>query len=138
MKNLFLYLLTLTLAISSCHDQGLPDGEYTTNLRQANKLFQGTWKLTKIMAQIPNPPVPNVRIIVSGNQITLFKDSKQIDKVDYAIIKTDDYLQLKTNAKPELDNWYIRNGIIKISNNKIFLDTGMAYDAPGYTFEKVK
>lgn len=138
MKNLLFYLLILTLAISGCHDKVLPDGEYTTNLRQANKLFPGTWKLTKVQAQMPNPPVPNVQIIVSGNQITLLKDGKQIDKVDYVIIKTDDYLQLKTNAKPESDNWYLRNPAIKISNNEIFLDTGMAYDAPGFTFEKLK
>lgn len=138
MKNICL-LLILLLAASGCRDEEKTlDGEFTTNLKEAQKLFTGTWKLIQVKAMIPNPPIPNVQMVISGNQITLLQDDKQTDKVEYDIVKNDDFLILITNALPRSDNWYLRNPVIKISSNQLFLDTGMAMDLPGYTFEKIK
>ncbi len=138
MKNLLLYLLILTITVSSCRDKTLPDGEYTTNLRQAQKWVIGTWKLTNAVYQVPNMTIPNVKMTISGNKISLLQDGKQIDNVDFEIIKTDHTLQLKTNAQPRQDNAYLRNLDIQIANNKMFLYMYNIADGPEYTFERIK
>lgn len=138
MKNVLLYVLLLMIGISSCRDKVTPDGEYATNVKEAQKWIFGTWKLTKVEVQIPDPTVPNVQMIISENKISLLQDGKQIDNVDFEIIKTDNSLQLKTNAQPRQDNVYLRNLDIQLSNSKMFLYIYNVADGPGYTFKKVK
>ncbi|GLU51455.1 hypothetical protein [Dyadobacter frigoris] len=138
MKNLLLYLLLMMAGISSCHDKVTPQGEYTTNVSEAKKWINGTWKLTAAMYQVPNKTIPNVQMVISGNQITLLQDGKQIDNVDFEIVKTDNTLQLKTNAQPGPDNWYLRNLDLQISTSSMFLYIYNLADGPGYTFKKIK
>ena len=138
MKNILLYLLFLTISLGSCRDKSTPDGEYTTNIREAQKWVVGTWKLTNAVYQIPNTTIPNVNMTISGNKIRLLQDGKQIDNVDFEVIQTDHTLQLKTNAQRRQDNAYLHNLDIKISNNKMLLYIYNIADGPEYTFERVK
>lgn len=139
MKNICLLLMLLMLATSGCHDEETtPDGEFTTNPEQAQKLFTGIWKLTAVKVMLPDPPVPNVQMIFSGNKMTLLQDWKQIDNVYFEIVKTDNTLQLQTNAKSGIENGYLRDLDIKISANIMFLYMYNMADAPEYTFQKVK
>lgn len=138
MKNIFLYLLLSTFAISSCHDKVTPEEEYTKDINEAKKWITGNWSLTNAVYQIPNTPLPNVKMIISGNKIKLLQDDKQIDNVDFEIVKTDNTLQLKTNARYRPDNWYLRNLDIQISINTMFLYIYNIADGPGYTFKRVK
>ncbi len=83
--------------------------------------------------------LPDVKLIIDkNNQITVIENEKQIDKVDYELIKGQYDMLLKTNAEPRSDNWYVRNPSVRISSSEIFLDVGMAYDGPGYKFKRVR
>lgn len=136
MKNLLLYLLLLIISISSCHEKVTPEGEYTTNFKEAKKWITGTWKLTDAVYQKAYQTLPNVQMVISGNKITLLQDGKQIDKVDFEIVKTENTLQLKTNVQPRSDNGYLRNLDLQISANTMFLYMNLA-DGPGYTFKRM-
>ncbi|GAB3790528.1 hypothetical protein GCM10028818_60820 [Spirosoma horti] len=131
MKPTFVYLL-LSILLFNCHNSVSP----TDSLGQANQWINGKWKLTAVSTMIPNPTVPNVQLLIGGNQIILIQDGKQTDQVNFEIIKTVYDLQLRTSAQPRADNWYIRNPALRLSKNQMFLDAGMANDGPGFNFER--
>ncbi len=85
-----------------------------------------------------NPPIPNVQLLVNNNRITVIQNGKQIDQVNFEIIKMPGYLQLKTKAQPRADNWYVRDPSLQVSRNRLFLDTGVATDLPAFSFERIK
>ncbi len=86
---------------------------------------------------IPNPPVPNVELMVTVNQINVVLDGIQVDKVDYEIVKTEYGLQFKTKSQPKKDNWYVRDSDLYINSNRMLFDMGIAQDGPGYEYSKV-
>ncbi len=144
MKNIVLgFLLLLVLGITSCHktDQVNPTGdplkEHTQDMRQAKLWLPGKWKLTKVWAMIPNPSVPNVVLEVDQNQIKLIQNGNQTDQVTYEVIKLNGGLQIKTDAQPREDNWYIRNPSLYINRDRMFFDLGVATDGPGYEFSRL-
>lgn len=144
MKNVILCLLLLVgFGITSCKETDevdLPGDDprrvYTQELQQAQLWLPGKWKLVKVSAMVPNPPVPKVELIIDENQIRLIQDDVQTDKVDYEIIN-DQGLLIKTTAQLREDNWYIRNPALYINENRMFFDLGMANDGPGYEFAKI-
>jgi hypothetical protein len=148
MKNIVLcFWLLIVLGITSCKrsdkvaadidSNGDPLKEYTLDLQQAKMWLPGKWKLIKVSAMIPNPPVPNIELIAGENQIIVMQDGIKIDQVDYEVIRTDYSLLIKTNAAPKADNWYVRNPSLYINKNRMYLDLGRAQDMPGYEFKKV-
>ena len=143
MKNIILCLLLLTVfGVTGCKKttevdpEGDPRRVYTQELQQAQLWLPGKWKLVKVSAMVPNPPVPNVGLVIGAKQISLIQDGVQTDKVDFEVVKTEG-IMIKTNAQPRGDNWYIRNPVLYINKNRMFLDLGMAQDLPGYEFVKV-
>jgi hypothetical protein len=145
MKHLLVGLLMLVTAGNiSCDkaDQVDPElnplKEHTKDLAQANTFLVGTWKLTKVYAQVPNLPVPNVKLVIDQHQIKLIRDDTQTDKVDFNLTKTDSSLLLQTNAQPQEDNWYVRSSSLYINRKRMLLDAGMAQDLPAYIFDKVE
>jgi hypothetical protein len=145
MKNSVLNLLLLLVAfgIISCHNKAevdptaYPLKEYTLDLQQAKLWLPGKWKLIKVAAMIPNPTIPNVELVIDEHQIRVIQDGIQIDQVDYATVKTDYGLVIKTNAQPREDNWYVRDPGLYIHQNRMYLDLGRAQDLPAYEFSKV-
>ncbi|WP_266368205.1 hypothetical protein [Tellurirhabdus rosea] len=138
MRYRFFTVLLIALSLTACNGFLTPDDKYTTSVAKARRWLVGEWKLTKVSAMMPNPPVPNVRLVASEEAIIVFKDGKEIDRVGYELSRKDDYLELKTSAEPKADNWYVRNSTAKVARNRLFLDTGMAFDAPGYEFERIE
>ena len=135
MKSALANLLLLFLTVfTSCNDPV----SLTDNLNQAKKWVNGKWNLTAVSAMVLNPVVPNVQLVVGNNQIIVIQDGKQTDQVNFDIVKTAYTLQLKTNAQPRADNWYVRDPALQISKNRMLLDAGMAIDGPGFTFERVE
>lgn len=144
MKNSVLSLLLLaTFGITGCHktDQADPVAyplkEYTLDLQQAKQWLPGKWKLIRVSAMIPNPPIPNVELVIDENQIRLIQEGMQTDKVDYTLVKTGSGLLIKTNAQPREDNWYVRDPGLLINQNRMYFDLGRAQDLPAYEFTKV-
>ncbi|MBD2756686.1 hypothetical protein [Spirosoma validum] len=148
MKNLALSLILLvTWGITGCNKTVRVEPEldpkddplkvYTQDLQQAKMWLPGRWKLLKVYAMIPNPPVPNVELVIDENHISLMQDGIQTDKVDFEIIKTDHGLWIRTNAQPREDNWYIRNPGLYLNQNRMYFDLGRATDGPAYEFNRV-
>ncbi|GAB3891095.1 hypothetical protein GCM10028803_02560 [Larkinella knui] len=144
MKPVLTKLLLLFLLIAAgCHhtvppEQNDPgDLTYTDDLSQAQQWFEGKWKLTAVTAMVPNPPVPNVQLIVSNNQITVIQEGKQTDRVHFEIIKTTSTFQLKTDAQPREDNWYVRNPGLLVSSNRLFLNTEGS-DPSTFRFKRIE
>lgn len=134
MRYIISTLLLVALGTTSCSEAVSP----TTNLNQAKKWFNGKWNLVAVSTMVLNPAVPDVQLVVSGAQVAVIQDGKQIDKVNFEIVETAYNLQLKTDAQPREDNWYVRNPTLKISKNRMLLDAGMAADGPGFTFERLE
>jgi hypothetical protein len=114
-----------------------PLKEYTQDLQQATIWLPGKWKLIKVYSMLLNPTVPMVELVIDENQIRVIQDGIQIDNVDYEIVKTSSSLQIKTNAQPREDNWYVRNPGLYINQNRMYFDLGRAQDGPAYEFKKV-
>lgn len=143
MKPILATLLFLLVIVSTnCQHTVSPessdtvDQNYTTDLNQGRKWFEGKWKLTTVSAMIPSPTVPDVQLIVNKNQITLIQDGKQTDQVSFEIIQTPYDFQLKTNS--QYQNGYLGNSGLRISRNRLFIDKGMANDFPGFEFKRME
>lgn len=148
MKIFTFYLwLFFAFGIISCNKKSEIDTEintqdnpikvHTQDLQQAKMWLPGKWRLTKVSAMIPNPPVPNVELVIDEDQISVIEDGIQIDKVNYEIINTDYGLLIKTNAQPREDNWYVRNPALYINKIRMYFDLGTSQDMPGYEFKKI-
>ena len=142
MKTSTLKLVLLSILLcTGCTNSISPSEDYTTNLEQAKKWFTGKWQLTKASSQTinPNPSIPDVQLIIVGSsQVAVIENGQEMDRVNFQIVETPYNLQLITNAQPRSNNWYVRNPALRISSNKLFLDTGMAVDLPNFEFERVK
>lgn len=135
-------LLLLIVSVMGCRDTIAPNesqsiSSYTTDLKQARKWFAGRWQLIAVTASIHNPAVADVQLVISNNQIAVVRDGQQIDNVTFDIEQTSYGLLLKTSAQPKQDNWYVRNPTLQIARNRLFLDTGIAQDLPGFTFVRI-
>lgn len=140
----YIWITTLVALMAlSCNRPEIVDestcGEYTTDKNQAQQWIVGSWKLTKLVASIPDPPVPNVELVITQTGIiSVWEDGKLIDQVTYEITPTPyGTLLLKTDAQPRSDNWYVRNPSLQLCRVRMFLDTGMASDLPGFEFRRL-
>lgn len=103
----------------------------------------GIWKLKKVSAMIPNPPVPNVSItFTSASQVQIAKDDKLLYKGPFewqeidSLTETFQILNIKSWDYQTLGDNYIR-GAIRMCNTQLLIDDGMAADGPGYFFVKI-
>ncbi|MVM33731.1 hypothetical protein GO755_27080 [Spirosoma sp. HMF4905] len=118
-----------------------PLKDYTLDLPQAKMWLPGKWKLIKQSSMVLNSTLPNVELVIGENQISVIDNGTQADKVDYEVVKlayqVGHYLQITTNAQPREDNWYVRNPVLYINKNRMYIDLGRAQDLPAYEFSKV-
>ncbi|GAB3898537.1 hypothetical protein GCM10028803_18140 [Larkinella knui] len=88
---------------------------------------------------IPNPIVPDVKLVVDKTYITVWETGRQTDQYRYTIEKTPfKTLQLKTDSHPQTTWWSVYNPAMRLCQNRLVLDTGMASDNPGYEFERIR
>lgn len=112
---------------------------YTANANEAKHWIVGEWKLVAVTAMVLNPPVENLRLVFSTNRdVTIIRDDKPIETVQYEVLSIQNQLFLKTPAEPRADNWYVRSPALRICSDELFLDGGIAMDGPGYKFRRVK
>lgn len=139
-----LIFMFLTGLVMTCNKQGITttcnaNTDYTKDADQARKWIVGDWKLVRVTTMIPNPTVDNVVLKFSDTgQISISKDDKLKATHTYQIADVQGNLILKTDAEPTGENWYVRNPMVRICSSELFLDGGIAYDGPGYTFQRIR
>lgn len=148
MRNVIVLFL-LILGSIGCADKVAPEEQGTTSTLQAKEWIDGKWDLVGISGGYvsvqpnPNPPAPGPKEFVlqltmkNGRMIVVDKGKKTI-QVGFEIVQTAYGLRFKTNVPPQDDRWYLRDSGLKISRNKLFLDTGIAHDSFGYYFERIE
>ena len=113
--------------------------------------IDGEWQLRGTIFNMPTTEVPDVRIIfqtLSGilsdiHMISLYEDGVFKHSITYTLkqegLNTIPYVTLVTD-KDHFDNgdYNFFKGTIRICDNELMIDNGIAFDAPGYLFRKIK
>lgn len=145
-------LFLLLVGATGCGDKVAPEERVTTSILQAKEWIDGKWGLVGISGGYreyvsvepgPKPPAPNpkessLQLIISNGRMTVIDKGKPTIQVNFEITPTSYGLRFKTNAPPEVGRWYLLDSDMKLSRNKLFLDTGIAHDLLGYHFERVE
>lgn len=155
MKPRIFYLLLL-LILLSCNQESVKarretiqdftcvnaQVNMTPTLSEVHTRIKGQWQLRIISAMIPNPTVENIKLIFSEDKVQVFKDGKQMFESDYILKENQQnslkYIGIETTISGDNSTFYnpVR-GTVRICEQEMLLDHGMAFDAPGYFFEKL-
>lgn len=137
--NKLLFNLLLVGSLIGCQKQDVdPRAVYTSDPNQAKALFTGAWKLTRTDSMSGTYTDQDVQLFITGNQARTVENGQEIDRVSFTIEQTPFGLYLQTTVQPGRRNWYMQNPKIQINARRMYLDTGMAQDFPGYEFERVR
>jgi hypothetical protein len=126
---LFMLLAGLCLA---CQKQN------TTDTGKVQKKLMGAWKLTQVLTMMPNPKVPSVELRISKRQIAVLENGKQLAVVAYELVEDQNSVQLKTAPPLRIGTSPLRSPLVRMEAERLLLDDGMAYDGPGFSFERIK
>lgn len=161
-KLLIALLLPICFACTETEDEEIPfpamiqaeeptafscinaQADNSPTLENAKKLLIGKWQLKGVIAMIRNPEIPNYQIEFKedgGVFITLAGKSVFTDA--YSLIEATEndfrYLKLVTDNLLGANNEHnIAKGTVRVCEKELMLDQGIAFDAPGYLFRKVK
>jgi hypothetical protein len=119
---------------------------------EAREYIGGRWKLIKVFAfRVNNQKVPDIEIQFSDvigapidSQLAeVYENGKRVGSVIYNIsehLGEDKNTYLKINSGENIiydnGNGNFITGQLRICSNQLLIDNGMAFDAPGYLFEK--
>jgi hypothetical protein len=159
MRTSHFLLLTLLVLFLSCSEDTDPiipceaSGKLDNTKAEANQHIYGRWKLIKIFAfRVQNIEVPDMEILfvgspgtVTDNQVAyVMEKGKMIGTVTYTISESigedkNKYLNINSgeNITYTNGNGNIIRGQLRICQNELLLDNGMAFDAPGYLFKRI-
>ncbi|MFB0909307.1 MAG: hypothetical protein QMB03_13750 [Spirosomataceae bacterium] len=163
MKN-FVILSVLVSLFFSCESQNI-DGEiggvamiqaeeianFTCINKQADNAIPvseakdkiaGEWQLKAMLTMIQVNEVPNVVLKINKDlSVTVLQAGKKIhdDKLIITEKSGDNYRLLKIeSSRQEFSNgdFNFLYGNLRVCDNELFIDNGIAFDAPGYYFRK--
>lgn len=118
--------------------------ETLPTIEDARAMIVGTWQLKGMITMVPTEEVPNIKIefkedggvFVTNAGQNVFTNAYSInDKVenDYrSIVITTDEFGMETNE------YNFLTGTIRICENELMIDNGIAFDAPGYLLRRVE
>jgi hypothetical protein len=149
MKKQLIYLTLLScLGFVACKkDDCTNDPIFLADVK--SKIY-GEWQLTTYIANIPNPKVPDLKVIfkdVSGSPIdkqiadiyengkltnTALYSLKQMNSNNYQVVQI-----VSDSTRFQNGDYNFLRGNIRICENQMIIDNGIALDAPGYIFTKV-
>ncbi|GAB3919429.1 hypothetical protein [Larkinella terrae] len=134
-------VVCLILLLFGCEKAEIGTGTdctgYLTNLLLAENQIRGEWQLAKVIAFMPNQTVPDVRLVIDRNRITVWENGTQTNRFRYIILKNHSKeLLLVTDAQPGNNAWRVQRAGLQLCKNRLLLDTGRAYDAPAYDFHR--
>ncbi|MGR3810260.1 hypothetical protein [Jiulongibacter sp. NS-SX5] len=128
-----------TLADFECINE---QADNPASLSDAQQWIVGTWQLTGVIAMIPDPQVPNISIefkedggvFVSQDDEVIFTDAYSVIESEINGVK---YLEIITDTLPGdfQENNMVKGGL-RICENEMMIDQGIAFDAPGYLLRK--
>lgn len=118
--------------------------ENLPTIEDARTMIVGTWQLKGMITMMPTTEVPNIKIefkedggvFVTNAGKNVFTNAYSInDKIenDYrSIVITTDQFGIETNE------YNFLTGTIRICENELMIDNGIAFDAPGYLLRRVE
>jgi hypothetical protein len=110
----------------------------------------GEWQLTELIGNMPNPKVPDLKVIFKPSPG--FQNNKDVaDIYENGKLTNTMYFSLKQkngNSYQSVEivsdsesfqngDYNFLRGTIRICDNQMMIDNGIAFDAPGYVFTKV-
>lgn len=102
----------------------------------------GQWQLSSIISMLPTTVIPKIKLIFKNNQkVEVLKDNVLIHSDSFQIkeIRIDTFRLVEIyTTKTVFDNGdynFIKGGL-RVCDAEMFIDNGMAFDAPGYRFIK--
>ena len=164
MKNLFLSIL-LVATVTACESNApnedssavaMIEAEDVNNFNcinaqadnaistsEAKTNIVGEWQLKAILTMIPNNEVPNIVLKVNNDlSVTVTKAGKKVheDKLKISKESGENYSVLKIeSSRGEFSNgdFNFLYGNLRVCEKELFIDNGVAFDAPGYFFRKM-
>ncbi|RRB06318.1 hypothetical protein [Larkinella rosea] len=136
-------LVCFLLVLFGCEKAEIGTGtdctDYLTNRLLAENQIRGEWQLARVSSIAPNPTVPDVRLVIDRNRITVWENGTQTNRFRYLIVKNrSKELLLWTDAQPQNTAWHLHNARLLLCKNRLFLDDGIALDGPGYDFHRTR
>lgn len=114
-------------------------------ISDARKWIVGKWQLKGMITMIPYVEVPNIKIefkedggvFISNAGENVFTNAYSLNENENngyksIVISTDDF-----GTDPFNEN-NILSGTIRICENELMIDNGIAFDAPGYLLRKIQ
>jgi hypothetical protein len=146
MKKLIAFAL-LVLFTTACSEDNVDveNCSYSSNryrsYTQITQNIVGTWVLKKQIVMLANAPTPNVKIVLDKNgRVEFYRNDMLVHQDTYRIESqpnSDEFRLVVSSWGDTLDEnrWFV-SGTIYLCQSELFLDNGIAFDAPGYVYQK--
>lgn len=159
-KQLIYFAILSCLSFLACKNEAEPNVALSDCLRKTvnepvfvadvkSKIY-GEWQLIELIADIPNPKVPNLKVIfkdVLGNAndkqlADIYENGKLISTMAYYLKQNNSnsyhFVEIVSDStKLQNGDYNFIKGSIRICENQMMIDNGIALDAPGYVFIKI-
>jgi hypothetical protein len=118
---------------------------------ESNKMIYGEWKLYGMLTMLPTKAIPDIKIVLSNIPTSpsekpvaeIFENSVPMGRVKFVLKEINresitSVLIESENVSLPADYYNFIKGHVRICNDELMIDNGMAFDAPAYLFRKVK
>ncbi len=112
-------------------------------LSDAQTKIVGKWQLKGIISMMPATEIPNIKVeFKEDGGVFVTKDGENVYTDAYSVIeKTENgYTSIQVITDNLMDGFNENNivkGTLRICDNEMMIDQGIAFDAPGYLFRKL-
>ena len=110
----------------------------------------GEWQLRELIANIPNPKVPDLKVIFKPSQgfqndkdvADIYENGKLTNTMSFSLKQKNGngYQSVEMVSDSEIfqnGDYNFLRGTIRICETQMMIDNGIAFDAPGYVLTKV-
>ncbi len=135
------------IVVSDCLNKTVNDPVLIADIK--SKIY-GEWQLRELIANIPNPKVPNLKIVfkptkgfqVKDEEAYIYENGKLTNTVTFSLNQKDangyQSVEIVSDSEKFQNGEYnFLRGSIRICENQMMIDNGIALDALGYVFIKV-
>ncbi|RYU92873.1 hypothetical protein [Emticicia agri] len=122
--------------------------DVSRRIADVKKEIYGEWQLKGMITMMPSFEVPDLKIVISqksdGKQLAqVYENGKLTKAMTYDLVEDEYnkiyYVGIKSDKDKFDDGSYnFITGNIRICPGELMIDNGIALDAPGYLFRKIK